>query len=830
MKFRKLVTFFLALCLTVSLFSVTASAAPVNVGHSPRWNIMLVVDNSGSLYSHTFTDRDGLRFEALNMLIDSLHNEGNYVGAVLFHSYYGNNPTDENMLEGITEIGIQEMNSIQDKNRLKQAIYDVPKCYTHSGPDTDIGTALLVAQQRLSEMDNGLPGAIFLFTDGIMELCYSSAEQKAYENLDTAVNNIRDEGIVMCGIYLNKDNRYMSTQVRDIVADCIGTKSANLGELYVEINDASDLAAATDAFLVCLDYILPNFVSDPLDPDIQGETVSFDRSFRIPGTGVEEANIRLRTANGEDLPRNMNVTITRPDGTRLTAGEAAAICSAGRTYQIYKLTRPESGTWNVHVTLPEGNNVEVYYDPILSYYIESGMEVTPAAEDLHVNSAVTINTYLAQDGVKLTDPASYREYTCILEMKNITTGEVKTQEITPDANYNYAVTLNLQEYGVFDVRTSFVCEEIAVSADRQTWDLMNHAPVSVDTVDFQALYGLFQGNEKMIDLTDAKYGISDMEDDIASLQFSIQGGDCDVSDMQISGAQLTLDASTCGNGSVIVNVSDTQGASTSITIHVSVESVTLKLILILLAVLLILVIILVIRIRRRNSVRTNGNCSITVWVPRGDTGDGQDISCEGLAPPGGKNNARKLSLYTMLMRDLDNKHGSRIKQACKDNGVEFSDYKTVVENIAADLKKATVESVLFKDKKTKKLSCDRLNFRYKNIRQSISSGGGISINVEGIQVTFGYSVKGKVFKTDDVFDWDNVPDSGLKTTAVESDWDSFDTKKDSFSNSGSMNSFEDDWEEPKPKIQSKPKKEAKKEASFDDWGFDSDDDSDTINF
>lgn len=747
MKMKKRISLLMVLCLMVGLLCIPAEAATDTTSQDDRWNIILVVDGSGSLYSgKNPSDPSGLRYEALDLLIDLLHENGNYVGAVVFNANNTKDDSDEAMRKGIAlNTGLMEINGAADKKALKDAIKNAPFS-GHNKGDTDIGTALLVAQQELAAANNGLNSAIYLFSDGASALDYKNTREKSQQNMNTAIENIRDQGIKLCGVFLNC-NDSDSTEVRDIVAQSIGTSGYNLSDLYMEITDPSDISI--DSFLSFLGYNIPG------DEAITSSTT---KTFRIPGVGVEEANIRIRTAGGESLPEGMVVTITRPDGTTLTSAETAAVCSSGRTYRMYKLVNPMSGTWSVYVGLPEGNTVGVYYNPILSVYVDAGLETSAPTQDLHVNGDVTLTAYLEHRGVRLTDAASYREYECVLELTDVNTGEKTQFQVTPDSSNNYSLTLNLDEYGVFDAQASFVCDSIVVTSDVVIWDLKNHTPTCNATASFSALYGMFQEDIRTIDLSDSRYGVSDIEDDIQNLKFSIQSGTCNMQDIHFvnNSPVLELDVSTCGSGEVVVSITDTQGASTTMTINVTTRSVTAICIAIIAAVCVAILLLIFFIIRTYYSTRTNGSCAITISIPQENNGDIKNVCCKGLTPPGGSQSVRKTNLYALLSRDIDN-YGTNSKLACEDAGISYQKFCEVVKSLESNLKQVKVRCVLFKDKQTKRPSTDRMRLVYKPNKQknTIHSGEYAEVRIQAFRVRFSYSAVNESGGGDDPWGFDN---------------------------------------------------------------------------
>lgn len=791
MTWKKIVSFAMLCGILLSLVCVPADAATTTEDVAKRWNIMLVVDGSGSLYSgHNPSDKEGLRYEALSMMIDTLQGTGNYVGAVVFNANATNDSSWEGMYRGISlDTGLRPMDSIADKEQLKQEIKDAP--YSgNTGGDTDIGTALLVAQQHLSQMNNGLDNAIFLFSDGAMELDYAATRDKAYEHLNTACKNIRNDDIKLFGVFLNCNNS-KTTQVRDIVMDTKAPDSL-LENLYLEVNENSDLTDAIDIFSRFLGYRMRD---DKLLNEIE--------YIRVPGIGVEEVNIRIRTANGEDIPDDLEIAIVRPDGTYLTHSEMDSICSRGRSYKIYKLMNPECGIWTLKVVFPEGNPIDIFYTPILSVNIDADFETTPDFNTLQCGGDAKVTFYLVQNGVRITDPLAYREYQCMFYMRNKLTGKMKYEmEVVQDANGEYSVTIPLDEYAQFEVFGEFVFEDLRVPTRTEIWTLENAAPTCAASIPaLEGVYGLFHESAEVLDLSDAVYAIQDAEDPFDKLSITFSSDSCNLDALTFNGSVLEIDGSAIGNGDLIVTIADTQGASCAFTISVSMTDLTVPIIAIIAAIVLFILISLVIMIRGRNSTRTNGNCAIVISVPISDAGDTRDVACRGLTPPGAVNRARSLNMYEMLEADIKNTLDSSCRLNCDHANVSYDRYIETVNSICAELQRATVTSVFFKDKRKKTRSSDMICIKYRSVKDTITTGGSSTLTMNNIRVTFLYSATGAQ-KDDDLDPVDNT-DMGVDVPEQVVDYNDpsmWGGKKDSWTtnaDSQPVNSYpESAWDVP----------------------------------
>lgn len=638
---RKLLSFVTVLCMMISFLSVFSYAEEEFVGD--RWNIMLVIDGSASLWSGITSDPDELRYEAVDSFLDTLHTSGHKVGALVFTANQRPNDSDESMLSGIAvNTGMLDLDDAESRRTIKDSVRSATRIYADT-PQTDIGTALYVAEQELAKVNgNGNRSAIFLFTDGEIDVKREHRD-KSTENLHTAEQRMLDNDVLLCGVFLNKDGKYISSQIRDIVcaANGINGEGIGLGNYYVEITDAKSCAESTDKFMKFLGYSIPDSIAIPNE---------FESSFRIPGTGVEEANIRLRTDSAQRIPDGIEVSFTLPNGSTVPAAAVAA-CSGGRTYQVYKLIKPESGTWTVHVKVPDSNKISIYYSPVFSFYIGAGIEAGTSSADMAAGQAVEVTAYLKQNDTPIVDTAAYREYSCELVVKDLRTGEESRHAIVPDGNGKYT-TLYTPTYGTFDVTANFYCDRLSVSTQALTWDLVNRAPSTSD-LHIQTDYSFMHSGAKTYDLGEQFYDLEDGK----NLQVEILDSSCDLAGISLDGSSLTVVGRDCGDGVMTLSAIDSQGASSTFKVEVSTVSKTFQYGMAILICLAILTLILFLLIRRKNKARPVGE--LTVGVSFTDSNDyeveldGIDLSC-----PGTNGVPGKCTLSQLLGREMNDEYSA----------------------------------------------------------------------------------------------------------------------------------------------------------------------------
>ena len=99
----RIVSLVLLLALVLGLGATAASADSSNIQSEDKWNIMLVIDGSGSLDHDTNGETDplGLRYYAVANFLGTLNDDQTNVGAIVFTANYYNNQSDEAMRQAI---------------------------------------------------------------------------------------------------------------------------------------------------------------------------------------------------------------------------------------------------------------------------------------------------------------------------------------------------------------------------------------------------------------------------------------------------------------------------------------------------------------------------------------------------------------------------------------------------------------------------------------------------------------------------------------------------------------------------------------------------------
>lgn len=744
---------FLALVLTLTLVlpAATTPAAAETTGGigTQRYNIVLLIDASGSLLpskraGSKGNDPDGMRFELIDELLGILPNEGHNVNAILFTGNESDDDASDSamatavwhetgfmMLEDSAPGGLTVKDYINKSIRGWNA-NNSTKC------QTDIGSALLVAERQLQEQQkkNGLPSLIFLFSDGKTDV-KGKILDKSNQNKETALQEIRENDIRLFGAFLNKDGKLSSHEMENIVCDANGITDGTEDFIssYAEITSAEEIGAVANKFLRFLGYI----VSD----DSSVRYGSLEESFTIPGIGVEEINFLIYSPDGNSLPNDMRVELVKPDNSVLTNSDMNSMGRKSRTFRQYKLEKPTPGTWTLKITMPEGSKIGYVYSPILSLNIGSEMEISPDPANLTAGQTATFTGYLMQNGSRITTAAEYTGYECVLKVTDLLDANRTTTEY-PIANTNagkfeHAMQLTAGEYEAYmEIRCG---DLINTKTAAIRFNPGNQAPTAKSPQDLTLPYGLFQSNVSDTDLT--KY-IDDREDG-KNLTLAITNATVDAANFQLNGTTLHTENKKIGEGVIELSVTDSGGLSTQLVLNLKPTDVTVGLVIAIIAAIVAILIAILIIIWKRASIKPTGEltCSFEVDV----NGRNKSISLY-LGLPG-VNVASNTSLMTLINTAL-NDDTVRLP-----SGVSAEDVQNALDVVSSDLSATSVSKALkvteVRNSKGKKVNKTIAIIRVRSGKQDkLLLNNAISLDFRDMSFTVEY-----VIESSDDSDFDN---------------------------------------------------------------------------
>lgn len=518
-----------------------ATAQAISNQDLERFNVMLVIDGSGSLvYGSDATDANGLRYDALDLFLALLTNSGNQVGAIVF---------DDDAQNYLLNTGLQPVSGKPDKLALSEQIRNAG-----TRNDTDIGSALLTAVETLNAQSaqNGMESVIILFSDGRTDLGDNEeAYNTSLENKETAITTAQAAGIPVYSICLN------ATPVAD-PAELQEISTRTSGD-FVSVSSPEDLTGAFESFY---NLIFATSSSERVTSTFPADgTLRFD--IDVPTYGAEEVNIIL------DTDGVGQVQLNAPSGP-LTAAEVEDFTMSGGDYDVIKLVDPEVGRWNLTLSGVPQDNVTIN----VIYNIDSTAVLSTADgnTDYGAGDTVTLQAQLYQGGAPITDSSVTSEYTVSLSLTNMADGSVETVDMVPGSNGQFTYDFLEENFNSYEVKADFHYSNLTIPSNVVHLNFGNTAPVVPDDqklIEESVIVTPVTGRERTFDLSSY---FSDTQGD--SLTYSISSSQLVDDTASLDGSVLTVNTAKSRSGDLVLRAADPQGAYSEMTIRFKVTNLT----------------------------------------------------------------------------------------------------------------------------------------------------------------------------------------------------------------------------------------------------------------
>lgn len=553
--------------------AVTAAAATASVNHM---NVVFVLDGSGSMYT---TDKEKLRFEALELFLGLSAESGNSMGAVVF---------DDGIL--FTQ-DLAPMNGKEAKSALSAKVRGVS-----GNGDTDIGSAIYKAVQMLKDSGNpDLPSAIILLSDGNTDL----PKDKSGKQLEAsgrrkaeAIDHAREQGISIHSVCLNANGKAKKEELQEI--------SDATGGTCVEVKKASDLK---EVFRQFYNIIYSTKTIHLVDTKIP-KSGELRVPFSIPVIGVKEANIIIHTLNAQTT-----YSLFHPDGYAFTKAELERMAIQAKTFTVIKIEEPDPGEWELVVRGARRDQVKVdmVYNTDLSIQLEETLVQSEG------NRAVwELAAQVSNEG-EAAPQEVYQQYPFQVQVTDQATGEKTKLEMAPDGGRCVA-QLETEGYGDFRVQAFCEIHDMKVKSDAKLIRKPNTAPEwKQEKIVIEKTYHLFS---KSLFTLDLKTLASDAEDD--GLSFAVTDSQFPEEEVFLQdGSVLACKIKTCGDGSLTVTVTDQAGASAQAEVQIRTVSVTGRILLILALAALLAVLIVLFPVIRSYLTVVRGTVQILTYGEEG---------------------------------------------------------------------------------------------------------------------------------------------------------------------------------------------------------------------
>lgn len=541
------------LVITTAFTGIKRVSAEETDASDTTYNIEVVVDASGSMLQ---TDEENNRYTAIDIFLQTLRENGNNVGAIVF--------TTEIQID----TGLSEMSDKNAKENLSKQI----KEYTPKSGDTNIGLALQTAADNLAACENDSNNIILLLSDGNTDMGSADATEAALDVENKAIEKCVAEGIKVYGICLNSNGEANLDEFKNI--------SDSTGGAFLEVKSSNNLVAALKDFYGQI--FNTRFISDK--KTIEGGTAT--KSIEVPAYGVEEFNITIDNAS-----KLTNVTVTKPNGVDMTANEFGGISSVIGDYYFIKITDPDAGLWVV--TVAGRDNTEITFDFVFNTDNKVRLETNSEENSFSLNESIDFTAGFYADEEKLIGQEYYEYYTGTLVV-NFADSDNENQQYYPmeaDGENGFRASLSYDEEGVYEVYAVLTCGEFESLSDPITFSVGNALPEfsggdDAITIEITKLLG----NSKTFDI--GQY-FTDPEGESLPLEILASSYEDDEIEGP-DGNEITL--KNLKNGNITVQASDSAGGTVKGVIQFEVTDLSWIIFLGIGLILLIVVIVVLVKI------------------------------------------------------------------------------------------------------------------------------------------------------------------------------------------------------------------------------------------
>lgn len=525
-RYKLFAVMLLVMSLFIMSFAAIQPAMAAGSGNKDtKYDIEVVVDASGSLKK---TDPENNRYTAIDIFLQTLRENGNNVGSVVF---------TQNIEE---DTGLKDMNNKSSKEKLSNQI----RGYVPGKGDTNIGLALQKAVDALNSGEKGREKIILMLSDGNTDLGSSEGTKKSLEIERKAVEQCVTDGIKVYGICLNSNGAANLKEFQDITTPTSGS--------FLEVKSSENLVSALKDFYAQI--FKTKYISDT--KTIKNGEAS--KSIEVPSYGVEELNITINNAS-----KLTDVIINKPNGVEISKNEFSGISSRIGDYYFVKITNPDAGVWGVTVKGEEGT--QITFDFVFNVANSVGLKTVSKGNSFSLNEDIKFTAGFYSDGKKLVGKKNYENYTGTLVITPKDGGNSQYYPMEKDGENGFKGSLTYDKEGTYDVYAVLTCGEFESMSDPVTISIGNSLPVfsggdNGATIKIKKLFN----KEKTIDLSEYFTDKEDKKLSLSILASSYANGDIEGP----KGSEITL--KNLVDGKITVLAKDTNGGTTKGVIQIEV--------------------------------------------------------------------------------------------------------------------------------------------------------------------------------------------------------------------------------------------------------------------
>lgn len=538
-----------------------------NVTGAQKFNVVFVVDASGSMKA---TDSQGWRFEAIDEFLSLLSLKGNYVGTVVFNG-------DIQAANGVSAVGSKED---------KQAASNAVKGATPDGY-TNIGEALVKANELIKNGDKNLPSIILLLSDGNTEMPSGTDLNRSVNAQNNAIVEAKNNNTKIYCIGLNANGKMKPDELQNISGQTHG--------VFKIVSRAEDLQDVFKEFyaLIYNTSVAPEQVELPAV-----------KEFSVPKIGVEEVNILIEGTTS-------SIKLTQPSGNQLSDAELNAMTTRGNHFTNIKIDKPLPGKWKIELGGEPGQHVVINFIPNLNVsLITDKLE----AESYKRGETVSIKTKIVSDGNEITDASVYQEYPATLKITNANdsndTRDAEMQAI--DGVYKADITFDTT--GTYYVTAMMDIGYGQIAGNSVSVSVGNAVPKAKKEVVKYTNYGMSFGKKTF------EYKLSDLvsDEDGDAITFSIDKFTFSTDDLVDGNAKIedgvlkVTPAKEC-SGTFSIIASDEAGASCELNVEITYKNLLKFILMIALIILIVGGIIFAVIQYLRTHKKFNGSITVTAY-------------------------------------------------------------------------------------------------------------------------------------------------------------------------------------------------------------------------
>lgn len=520
-------------------------------GKLSRFNIQLVIDGSGSLVGSKATDPDGLRYDAINLFLALLTNEGNDVGVIVF---------DDKSNPFILNTGLTSLKGKDEKIALSD---QVRKAGT--GKDTDIGSALYEAVNELVDAGDERQPVVILMSDGRTDLGNNKeALEKSLKNKEDAIVLAQENDIPIYTICLNASSVADPEELSEI--------AARTNAQAIEVNSAEKLSDAFKQFYA----LIFSTSEENLREDTFPASGELGYDFEVPVYGAEEVNI-IVNAQGISSEK-----LSSPS-KNWTSEQVADSTMIGGNYRIIKLVDPEPGPWHISLTGRQGDKSMI--NILYNINTEASLETVGGQNEYSLGDKAQLKLSLTQEGNVITDQSITKEYQAEATIEDLNTGDVSTVAMVPDNNGGFTCEIAPTDYATYKINAKAWCNTITLNSNELQLTFGNSAPVITDKgkdAVVKVVVTPVTGRKKNVDIS--KYFSDEQDSDLA---YTIVSTTLVQDTATIDGSTLKVNTAKSKSGDVVIRASDSQGSYVDAKIRFKVTNLTIPIIVIILGIILI---------------------------------------------------------------------------------------------------------------------------------------------------------------------------------------------------------------------------------------------------